>query len=342
MDSVVEVKKYTIDNNIADNNTGNISPSNNNQEFLPLFSSSAATLDDSVFVIRKQDKTDDDEPRTTLSMHSVAQSLQSKVSRLALEEDLEALGEINQVFIKQLKRQTGKLQPAKVPKKFEVLTNYGERLFLATETTEGLKTRQYMDDRPFKFSVLNNYREAIFQLDGDTNIINIIKDDRDVGRIIQTNRFSYVCNLPPRYKIQDRSGATLYVLCQKKKGGRCGDFSIRKEFFLMSANESMCLGKVVRQNLPVAPDIYNPGESFSLSFLSDTIDEKEKALVIACVIVLDFQYFCKRRSYGFWKRFVVCVIVLVLLIAAIVLVIHFAIQFHETRKHRFPGNVFND
>ncbi|CAL8089445.1 unnamed protein product [Orchesella dallaii] len=263
------------------------------------------------------------------------------VSRFALEEDLEALGEINQVFIKQLKRQTGKLQPAKVPKKFEVLTNYGERLFLATETTEGLKTRQYMDDRPFKFSILNNYRESVFQLDGDTNIINIVKDERDVGRIIQTNRFSYVCNLPPRYKIQDRSGATLYVLCQKKRG-RFGDFSIRKEFFLMSANESMCLGKVVRQNLPVAPDIYNPGESFSLSFLSDTIDEKEKALVIAAVIVLDFQYFCKRRSYGFWKRFVVCIIVVGILIAAVVLVIHYAVEFGETRKHRFPGNIINN
>jgi len=62
------------------------------------------------------------------------------------------------------------LQPAKVPKKYEVLTNYGERLFLAIETTDGLKTRQYMDDRPFKFSILNNFREVVFQLDGDTNV----------------------------------------------------------------------------------------------------------------------------------------------------------------------------
>lgn len=112
-----------------------------------------------------------------------------------------------------------------------------------------------------------------------------MKEDIELGRLQQTNRFSYVCNLPPRYKIQDASGSTLYVLSQRRKG-RCGDFSIQKEFVVTSAHDKLCVGKVVRQNLPVAPDIYTPGESFSLSFFTDAMDEREKALVISCVIVL--------------------------------------------------------
>lgn len=153
-----------------------------------------------------------------------------KVSRLSLEQDLEPLAEINQVFIKQLNRQTGstptqfllnslfyinckkvylkkrrtcvhkkcsfyvELQPAKVPKKFEVLTNYGERLFLAIETTDRLTTRQYMDDRPFKFSVLNNHREAILQMDGDTNVSIV-----DFAQINEPKKSAHVSAEPTYY-----------------------------------------------------------------------------------------------------------------------------------------------
>lgn len=61
----------------------------------------------------------------------------------------------------------------------------------------------------------------------------------------------------------------------------------------MSAIDNLCVGKVVRQNIPVAPDIYTPGESFSLSFFTETMDDRDKALVIACVIVLVIEV--KRR-----------------------------------------------
>lgn len=41
---------------------------------------------------------------------------------------------------------------------------------MATETTDNINTRQYMDDRPFRFAVLNNHRELVFHMDGDANV----------------------------------------------------------------------------------------------------------------------------------------------------------------------------
>ncbi|CAL8117880.1 unnamed protein product [Orchesella dallaii] len=248
-----------------------------------------------------------------------------KLSEYDLDEDLEPLAEKNMVFIRQLPQDIERY--INVPNKYQVVSSSGDRLYDVVETTDGVTRRLFRRDQPFTMRVINNYGEYICELIGDPGVgglgafVKLKRESSILGKVVQVNPLFACCNFSPRYNVQNEKGKTVQKILWQR--GRFKSCMFTEDFQVYSAAKSGGLtGSISRQTKAICLEDYSQADTYALSFQDVQMDRIQKALLVAAVIMLDFQFFEGREGSDLWKVAVCCVLIILVILLVVGIVIY--------------------
>ncbi|CAL8069299.1 unnamed protein product [Orchesella dallaii] len=250
-----------------------------------------------------------------------------KESEQTLSEDLTALKGKESVFIYQVSQAIEKF--VNVPNKYEIQDSNGHKIYSVIETTDGITRRLFRRDQPFKLKILNFHGEIMLDLIGDPGIrglgafVKLQRNATVLGKVVQVSPLFACCNFSPSYNVTTDKGKPVYRIEWPK--GRLKSCVFTNDFQIYSVEKKRVpVGKVCRQNNMDSSFFEemntSDGDKYALIFHDSEMDSTDKALLIAAVIMLDFQFF-EGREGSHVKKFCIAVAVLVILLFLIAVLV---------------------
>ncbi|XP_021957024.1 uncharacterized protein LOC110853102 [Folsomia candida] len=320
---------------------------------------------------------------SSISRQASVNSYQSKTSRLTLDEDLEALRSANIVFIRhhvQREPDQKKLlssatsSSSQLQNKYTIVNTCGETLFYAVEITPDVsppsppppprhklslpscsfhRVSESGSEKQLKFAVVNSQGEEVFDIQGHPGVRGygaytvVRRDSTILGNVAQTNKIAS-CHRrrrdPPSYLIESPDGKTLQkILRQSSWRNLAKGFLPVNDFNVSSPDGTICRAKISRQTNAITLEEYSQTDTYALSFHTTDMDGKLKSLLIAAVLMLDYQLTEKTTEWRDYKslifRILFCAFLIFILIALILVVVDGAVEFQKEKVKRFPGQV---
>ncbi|CAL8103811.1 unnamed protein product [Orchesella dallaii] len=263
-------------------------------------------------------------PKTQESVSNI------KVSKQTLGRDLQPLKEEESIFIYQVPQAAEEFQ--NVPNKYEIMDSNGYKIYSVVETTDGLTRRLFRNDQPFKLKLLNLEGESILDLVGDTGIsglgayVKLQRHSAVIGKVVQVSPLFACCNFSPSYNVTiTAKGEPVYRIVRPR--GRLTSCVFTNEFQIYSVkNKSVPVGKVSRENDSESSFFKQKytadADKYALILHDNELGCTVKVLLVAAVIMLDFQFFeGKEGSHTRKCCIAVAVLILLLILIAVLLAV---------------------
>ena len=212
-------------------------------------------------------------------------------------EGLEFLLPLDRVFVRQQMEVLEMLTGWEGANRYEVLNAYGQRLFMAMESSEVCERQCCGPQRSFKMGLFNSLGKEILQFQREFRCFNCcglccaqeVRVYAPPGSLIGRVDQEAEC-WKTKLALSDAGGnKALRVV------GPCCVCDIAEQFQLLSATGDAPVGAISKQWSGLVKELFSTADNFGVSFPAD-LDVKLKAVVLAAAILIDFMHYENKQQ----------------------------------------------
>ncbi|CAL8128999.1 unnamed protein product [Orchesella dallaii] len=250
-----------------------------------------------------------------------------KNSEKNLGDDLKDIALKEVLYIRQLQQEAEKY--INVRNKYYVEDKKGRLMYQVVETTEAVTRRLFRREQPFYLKMLNKKQECVLDFVGDPGLgglgayVKVQRNSNILGKVKQISPFFACCNFSPSYKVVTEDNKTLFKIVWPR--GRLKSCVSTNDFQIFSSSEKFCarslaVGKISRENkFTSSENKAFEADTYALVLQDNEMDRMDKALLVAAVIMLDFQFFEGRKASDV-RSICICILLLILVILLVAII----------------------